>query len=235
MSLSFNNPDFYYVGLRRSRNKNIELYYQMLNNSFNEEDQQFIKFIQEKFSTLETNLFEYFNFNIKFTQLEKLLHKSVDEFFDFVGKDYKIPEPPKSIKRSETTFFKTEVNDDNPCAKFRVLMNKSFFPFSVTKYLDVFFGEVKEVSQQKETENKLVKKVLKLLYFFVEDNPDNCLIALTTGMLAHLSSSGGANSEKILTFIHYCISTLSSYKYELSTTKKWLKYAHKAYIDSFVR
>ena len=233
MSLSFSNPDFYIVGLRRSLNHNAELYYNMINNNFTSGDERFIKFIQEKFSKMESTLFEYFNFQVKFSDLEKLLHCSVDDFFKIVGGDYKIPEIAKKFEKSKNLRPLVEYPEDSH-ERYRVLMNKSYFAFSIAKYLDIFYNEVQEISSQIEIENKLIDKVLKFLYFYVENNPDNCIIGLSTAILSHLSAARGPNSLNFLIFIYYCMYIIASEKYELSTTKKWLRYAHKAYINSLV-
>ena len=113
-------------------------------------------------------------------------------------------------------------------------MNKSFFHFTVAKFINIFYNEIRELTQIKDNENKLIKTVFKLLYFFVEGNPDNCLIALTTGILGHLSALSAPNSDKFLTFMCYCIQTLALHKNELSTTKKWLKCGHQAFSKSIV-
>ena len=47
---------------------------------------------------------------------------------------------------------------------------------------------------RQELEDKLLDKVLKVLYFYVDQNPDNCILALSTEILNvfALSASTGA-------------------------------------------
>ena len=236
ISLFFDNTDFYMVGLRRIFNINHQLYYNLLINNLTIEDQKFIRSIQDKFSKMESTLFEYFNFQQKLSNMEELLHNSVDDFFETVGGKYKIPEIIIKSSQKLKKVNKTLGNyKEGSHERYRVLMNKSFFIFTVVKYLDIFYNDIKEISIQIETENKLILKVLKLLYFFVEENEDNCIIGLSTAILSHLSASRGSNSDKILKYIYYCMNTLSLKKYEMSKSKKWLKYAHKVYNKSLVK
>ncbi len=233
MNLSFTNPDFYFVGLRRSLNKIVDLYYKMINNEFHEdEDDKFFNLIQEKYTKMESSLFEYFNFNKNYNDLEKIMDNVVSEFFDYVGEDYKIPNLEKKSKLKKKSL--NDENDNEIYENYRVIMNKSFFHFSVAKFINIFYNEINEITILKEKENKIIDKVLKVLYFYVEENPDNCLTALSSAALSNLSGMSGTNSDKILKFIQYCIHTLAINKYELSTTRKWLKYAHLAFVKSTV-
>jgi hypothetical protein len=233
MNLSYTNPDFYFVGLRRSLNKHVDLYYKIINNEFQEEDDdKFFHLIQEKYTKMESSLFEYFNFNKNYNELEKILNNAVTEFFDYVGEDYNIPNLEKGKKVKSKSL--SEENDNKIYEKYRVIMNKSFFHFSVAKFINIFYNEIIEITMLKDKENKIIDTVLKVLYFYVEENPDNCLTALSSAVLTNLSAMSGPNSDKILKFIHYCIHTLAINKYELSTTRKWLKFAHLAFFKSTV-
>jgi len=103
--------------------------------------------------------------------------------------------------------------------KFNSLMLKSNFVFSVVKFLKIMastnFNEKKE---NLDSDDSLINSILKLLYFFVDNNPDNCIIAICSHILNCLTNVENKNALKIFTFFHHCLKIITNNGFELTFT-----------------
>ena len=259
LSLFVNNPDFYQIGLRRNINLSKNEINSMYLNGFlkyNKKD-DFINFQESCFSILELEIYKYFNFKLGISELIGSLERIIQEFFKFIDKfDITIPINNKnkikrhpnseSIYKDENKTFHKLTNIDSKVSdkqillikdnsykikKYQILMNKSFLIFTIIKILKIYYNS-EQLNRDFKQENKLLSAIMKLLYFYVDNNPDNCIIVLSIQILSVLISVSPNNLEIILNFLFSCLKCISVNKFELVSSLKLVKYFHLCFEKS---
>ncbi len=251
LSLSILNSDFYLIGLKRNIDKFSETYIKFIKNKFKPKELEFITYLQTQYSKLEKKIFEYYNYQIKYSELAELLFNNIDDFFEKINIDFSPPENlnlltdsivednDKILGKSKKKVFAKSLtinsndNDLNEInvADYKILLNKSYYIFSLTKIWGIFYNDNKEQSKQK-LEDKLVERVLKVLYFYVDDNPDNCILALSSEILNVFTLADGRNSYKILEFLIYNLDILRKHHFEISSSQNWINAAYLVFRNS---
>ena len=249
ISLYISNPDYYVVGLRRTIDKNSEIYIRFINNQFKPKELEIISYLQEQYSSMEKKIFEYYNYTLNFSDLLDFLFHSVDSLFEKINIDFKPPENvnlltenafndnDKILQKSKSKLkvfsaptsnianqqIELQTNDN---VDYKMIINKSYYIFSLTKIWSIYYNEP-DAQRTKKLEDKLLDKVLKVLYFYVDQNPDNCILALSTEILNVFVDVDCRNSDKILEFIYFCLNILQKNNFEIASSSRWIEISYQ--------
>jgi hypothetical protein len=246
LSLCLNNSDFYLCGLKRSVVPSIESYMKHIRNTSNFNEQQFINYLDTATNELELNYNEYFNFTINIESLNLQIKKIINDFFSHIkAKDFLLPNNSFSLLsenfihsnqnnhqgRKELAFFKRKAktkqilpvleNDEvqfDHC--YKALMIRSNFIFSICKFFDV----TNFLTHENDYDEVTSELILRLLYYFIMDNPENCIIALSSNILKPLTNASVSNYDKVLDFIYTCINIIAKNNIEIPFPYKFIKY-----------
>ena len=142
--------------------------------------------------------------------ISSLYHSGVASiFFDDLDKD--ITKEKKSSTNTPYEFTDEEIKSNS-------LMLKSNFIFSVVKFLKIMKSTNISNKEDIDPNDSLINSIFKLLYFFVEKNPDNCVIAIGSHMLNFLTNVENKDALKIFNFFHHCLIIIADNGFELTFT-----------------
>jgi hypothetical protein len=108
---------------------------------------------------------------------------------------------------------------------YRILMNKSFYLFTIIKVLKIIFifeqNKAKVDYDTKVTnidlEDEIFELILKLFYFYTDNNSDNCMIILSSDFAYTFNSIDKSRFERLIDFYVNCLKTLKEKSYKFST------------------
>ena len=237
-SLTVNNPDSYLIGLRTLLNKNKDIYLAYIDSKFSKNEAEFLHFLKDLTNKIEQKYQQFFEFNHNFSDLNEFIKKSINEFFNFINKmiksKSKIPHKRTESnvdqdsllsdsdmliyggKNSVKVYNKVNTliqNIDISEPTFKLLMNKTFFIFTIIKVL-----KFKKLVQKNNDfdDNSLFDEILRLLHFYTSENPDNCMIILGSEFLFLLESINNDNSDKLIEFFFNCLKIIDKNSYHIS-------------------
>ena len=190
LDFSLQNQDVYMQGLLRTINRNLPLYFNIINNNYSDNAQEqsefmnFTKIILEFTDNLEDLYYNFYNtshITIDFIQdyiitvTNNILSKFNQNYDNLLYKqgNYYICE--------YSNIFKDEIINKNSKMTYEFLINKSSnFLYSLTK--------VFKLSKDKSVfSEELCRNIIKICFAFINDNPDNATIGLSTPILINLS------------------------------------------------
>ena len=223
INLDFNlqKNDVYLHGLLRSINKNLPLYYSLLvdnpqdNNLDENSIANFGKTISEFVDHLETLYYDFFNsthitldliqeyiINVTNNLLSKF-SVNLDSLIDNQGNVF--------ICDYQNLFKDNQIeNEDNNEMTYEFMLNKSpNFIYSLTK----IFRLSKEKSVFSE---ELIRNIIKIIFVFIRENPDNCIIGLSIPVLRNLLKIPKPYLCCILDYMAMGLQILLKYNVELN-------------------
>ena len=223
LDFSLQKKDVYIQGLLRSINKNLPLYFDFLNDKYDviggDEEQiemcNFSKIILEYTEHLEDLYYNFFNsthitldliqdYIISITNnILSKFSKNYDNLVDKQGNIY-------SCEYSNILKDDNELIDKTNKMTYEFLINKSpNFIYSITKIF--------KLSKDKSVyEEELCKNIIKICFAFINDNPDNVLIGLSTPVLTNLSKIPRPYLCCILDYMTVGLKVLKKYNVNLT-------------------
>ena len=215
LDFSLQNQDVYMQGLLRTINKNLPLYFDIINESYSsesiEENNQFLNFtkiILEFTDHLENLYFNFYNkSHITIDFIQEYIISVTNNILTKFNKNYEnLLYKQGSIYYCEyNNIFKDEVNNKNSKITYEFLINKSSnFLYSLTK--------VFKLSKDKSVFSEdLCRNIIKICFAFINDNPDNAIIGLSTPILINLSKIPRPYLCCVLDYMTLCLKVLQKY------------------------
>jgi len=193
LDFSLQKQDVYIQGLLRSINKNLPLYFNLLffkfdDDKITEEEQMnlydFTKMILEFTDNLEDYYYSFFNStHITLDLIQEYIISVTNNILIKFNKNYdNLLDKQGNIYSCEySNLLKDDPNNKTSKLNYEFLINKSpNFIYSLTK----IFKLSKDKSVYTED---LCRNIIKICFAFINDNPDNVLIGLSTPVLTNLS------------------------------------------------
>jgi hypothetical protein len=243
ISLCLNNPDVYIIGLKRLvNNPDLIFYSKILKNSLLPNETSFVEYLNNSRMDIESDILGYYNFTVSIKDLVNNTVNSIATIFSKNQINYSFPQiefnydfiVTENHKKNER-FMKIRNSSVHSYKSFRILMNQSPYIHCIIKVLSIFNKCPFDIHEEKnELELKLLDSIFKILYFYVEDNPDNCIAILTKKFLNELLKVNDNSIEKILSFQYYCLKWISFNEVEVEDVSIWEKFAYKLYEKSLV-
>jgi hypothetical protein len=244
-SLISNNIDHYLNGLRKLLDQNKEIYLKHSDDNLSSLEINYVNFLNDKKEVIEKNYMNYYNLTITFDDLKNSLSKIIEDFFTFVGIKQTIPIENESIideddKIDDSNLFlqsKSGIikiykkNKLRNHSYFQLLLNKSFFLFSLIKFLkiqnDLDNLRKKNKIEVSSLDYSIIDGMLKVLYFYINDNPDNCSLVLSSKFFQMMGEMDVKIIGKFIDFYVICFKTLKKYNYVLSSFNPQIKFLLK--------
>ena len=194
ISLTLNNPDTYMYGLEKIIKEEKKIYLNYINNNFSEKERTLYEEMKDICIHLEDIYSQYFVFEITAEEIEEEVTEKIDEFFRIINKlDFVPPfdllkEERKSSLKYRPSLFKNlidkikknkkekEVHNDKDIA---YLINKIPLVFILNKSLEIIL----KGNSSNQNHTKYINRLLKFYGYFLDNNPDNCIIFLNSKML----------------------------------------------------
>ena len=235
-SLVSNNIDNYLIGFRKLLDQNKKIYLDFLSNNLSKDDLSFVDFLTKQTKLLENIYTDYYSLNITFYEMKQAIQSIINEFFSIIkskinlpdlnesfiddDNDDKIQEDTHLIK--ETKIKTQKIYKKNKLlnnSKYQLLMNKSFFVFSLVKFVKIQ-NEFEKISRENCVELPLVDykiydEILKVLYFYTKDNSDNCSIALGSEFVYMTEDMNKLQIMKFIDFEINCLNIIKRHNYQL--------------------
>ena len=211
LDFSLQNQDVYMQGLLRIINKNLPLYFNIINDTYSENEEEqtsflnFTKVILEFTEHLEDLYYNFYNashITIDFIQ-DYIISVTNDILLKF-NKNYdNLLYKQGNIYYCEyANIIKDDVANKNSKISYEFLINKSSnFLYSLTK--------VFKLSKDKSVfSEELCRNIIKICFAFINDNPDNAIIGLSTPILINLSKLPRPYLCCVLDYMTLCLKVL---------------------------
>ena len=211
LDFSLQNQDVYMQGLLRIINKNLPLYFNIINDTYSENEEEqtsflnFTKVILEFTEHLEDLYYNFYNashITIDFIQ-DYIISVTNDILLKF-NKNYdNLLYKQGNIYYCEyANIIKDDVANKNSEISYEFLINKSSnFLYSLTK--------VFKLSKDKSVfSEELCRNIIKICFAFINDNPDNAIIGLSTPILINLSKLPRPYLCCVLDYMTLCLKVL---------------------------
>jgi hypothetical protein len=120
------------------------------------------------------------------------------------------------IEREKPIRYKTnvELNEED---KLKILINKTYILQSIFKSINIFHSF--SVSNNSKNlffmDDEIFHKILKLSYFYINNNLDNCFMFLTSDFLSNIEFLNGEQLFNMLDLVEHCLKTIYLYSAEI--------------------
>ena len=120
------------------------------------------------------------------------------------------------IEREKPIRYKTnvELNEED---KLKILINKTYVLQSIFKSINIFHSF--SVSNNSKNlffmDDEIFHKILKLSYFYINNNLDNCFMFLTSDFLSNIEFLNGEQLFNMLDLVEHCLKTIYLYSAEI--------------------
>ena len=230
-SLTTIKNDEYFIGLKRIFDINKKININYILRIFNTNETQFVDFIKGQTEILEESYLKFYMLEISEKKLAENIINNIKELFEIMNlSDYEIINQKNSSNnydgdRSElqenflnNNYIKvTEVTEKSKeftkKKMFQLLFNKSFYIFTLLKSIKIL-----NFSKNNDNVNqKLFEEVLKILNFFCDDNPDNCMVVIMSDVVNLFNY---LNHDQLINLIEHfskCFKVLVKNSYYLSS------------------
>jgi hypothetical protein len=216
LNVFIGKEDYFTPGLKRCLSTNLEFYRKLINEPglIKDKERKLLGFLKDQENQLLALYESYFNFDIKFEEMASFANKSINDLFVEVDKTgYKQPSVDLfSGSENEEVQIIQKLKNKQDRFNYNLVMTKS-------NYLQVICRILEFPEAKKSLSYDSIDLILKLLYYFTENEPDNCMIGLSSDILYALFEINPNYSEKILDYIINCLKTLYFYKYEFTFSK----------------
>ena len=204
ISLTLNNPDEYFLGLKRVLINKNEKYSYIFNGVYTPKEQEIIEVLTKLCVEMEEVYTNFFHFEIKNDEVEKCITNKIKQFFVLIN----YTEDPSKIGKSSTinkdndsnwknnpfaklksskTFINKPISSDENIEKkeesykmIRLLINKTPFVFTLVKSLTMLLSMNDNTNNIGQT---YISSLFYFLSFYVKNCPDNCLFILSSRIL----------------------------------------------------
>lgn len=168
----------------------------------------------------DTNLNANFNLNIPSSPVKNL--KTPDEMNFPRGSRSSISPnmSPGGKSRKNRGKKKKHLKSDE---HYRVLMIRSYFVYSLVKFIQIYNQEKMSNKNFIEAEEATIDSILKVLYFFINKTPANAVIVLSTDIISALSAVSIAYIYKVTKLVYDCFVILAEEKHQLAYSYKYVK------------
>jgi hypothetical protein len=110
------------------------------------------------------------------------------------------------------------------CEIYRILMNKSFYVTTIIKFIKLVVVFERNKTKQDivaslskvDFDENIISDIIKLLYYYSDDNPDNCMIIFSSEFVYTFNSLRKNNYESLNDLYVNCLQTLRRYNYKFS-------------------
>ena len=219
-NLDFNlqNNDVYLNGLISSINKNLPLFYELIANDESDETtefQIFYKNCSDIIEHLESLYFGFFNFSyISFDLIQDYLINITNNLLSkcTYNLDNLIDNQGYTFVCDYKDLLQKNIHEENKDYNmtYQFMLNKiPNLLYSITKV----FTLSKEKSSFSE---ELIHNVLKLCFFFIINNPDNCLIGISIPVLRNLAQIPQPYLCCVIDYMTYALKILSNNNIDLN-------------------
>ena len=214
LDFSLQNSDVYMHGLLKIINRNLPLYFNLIIDNYSEIEQEqiefseFIKIILEFTDNLEDLYYNFYNtshITIDFIQ-DYIISVTNNILLKFNKKyDNSLNKQGNYYYCEYSNIYKDGVVNKNSKISYEFLINKSSnFLYSLTK----IFKLSKDKSVFSE---ELCRNIIKICFVFINDNPDNAIIGLSTPILINLGKIPRPYLCCVLDYMTLCLKVLQKY------------------------
>ena len=204
ISLTLNNPDEYFLGLKRVLLNKSEKYAYLFNGIFTPKEQEIIEVLTNLCVEMEEVYTNFFHFEIKNDEVEKCIINKIKQFFVLInytedltkfGKIASMNKDNESnwnkpqynkIKTNKSYLNMPKVQEESYDKKednfktIRLLINKTPFVFTLVKSLTMLLTMNDNTNNIGQT---YTSSLFYFLSFYVQDSPDNCLFILSSKII----------------------------------------------------
>ena len=244
ISLTLNNPDEYFLGLKRVLLNKNEKYSYIFNGIYTPKEQEIIEVLTNLCLEMEEVYTNFFHFEIKNDEVEKCILNKIKQFFVLInytedptrlGKSVSINKDNESNwNKSQYTKVKTNKNvlnlpilpEENIDKKeenynmIRLLINKTPFVFTLVKSLTML------LTMNDNTNNigqNYTSSLFYFLSFYVQNCPDNCLFILSSKILKSFLMLNIEYLPAFIDLFEYMIKNLKEADISLSQNSSLVK------------
>ena len=230
-SLTTIKNDEYFIGLKRIFDINKKININYILRIFNTNETQFVYFINGQTEILEESYLEFYMLEINEKKLAENIINNIKELFETMNlSDYEIIYQKNSSNNYDSDRSELQENSKNnnyikvtevtekskeftKKKMFQLLINKSFYIFTLLKSIKIL-----NFSKNNDNVNqKLFEEVLKILKFFCDDNPDNCIVVIMSEVVNLFNY---LNHDQLINLIEHfskCFKVLVKNSYYLSS------------------
>ena len=230
-SLTTIKNDEYFIGLKRIFDINKKININYILRIFNTNETQFVDFINGQTEILEESYLKFYMLEISEKKLAENIINNIKELFETMNlSDYEIIYQKNSSNNYDSDRSELQENSKNnnyikvtevtekskeftKKKMFQLLINKSFYIFTLLKSIKIL-----NFSKNNDNVNqKLFEEVLKILNFFCDDNPDNCMVVIMSDVVNLFNY---LNHDQLINLIEHfskCFKVLVKNSYYLSS------------------
>ena len=247
ISLTLNNPDEYFLALKRVLLNKDEKYLYIFNGEYTPKEQEIVEVLTKLCVEMEEVYTSFFHFEIKNDEVEKCIINKVKQFFiliNYTEDPTKLGKPSTINKDIDANlkgsqFNKTKINKsymnipnlepknadktdkrEEDYILIRLLINKTPFIFTLVKSLTMLLTMNDNNNNIGQT---YISSLFYFLNFYVHNCPDNCLFILSSKILKSFMM---LNIEYIPSFVdlfEYMIKSLKDAHINLSQNNSLVK------------
>ena len=216
LDFSLQNQDVYMQGLLRIINRNLPLFFGIISDNYSENEQEqseflnFTKVILEFTEHLEDLYYNFYNTShITIDFIQDYIITVTNNILSKFNKNYEnlLYKQGSYYYCEYSNIFKDEndIVNKNSKMSYEFLINKSGnFLYSLTK--------VFKLSKDKSVfSEELCRNIIKICFAFINDNPDNAIIGLSTPVLINLSKIPRPYLCCVLDYMTLCLKVLQKY------------------------
>ena len=86
-----------------------------------------------------------------------------------------------------------------------------------------------------DLEDELFEEILRLFYFYTDNNPDNCMVILSSDFAYTFNAIDKSKFEELIDFYVNCLKTLREKNYKFSTNHTIFRIIKNIILDILVR
>ena len=213
LNLDFNlqNNDVYLNGLLRGMNKKLPLFYDLITDNEGGEFHEYYKKCSDIVEHLESLYFDFFNSShVTYALIQEYIINITNDLLTKFSLNLET-----LIDNQGYTYcceYKNLLNNNNP-------ENKMTYEFMLNKIPNLLYSITKVFTLLKDKNlysDELIQNILKLCFAFISDNPDNCLIGISTPILKNLIQMPHSYSCCIIDYMIYALQILSNNNIDLN-------------------
>ena len=244
ISLTLNNPDEYFLSLKRVLINKSEKYAYIFNGIYTPKEQEIIEVLTNLCVEMEEVYTNFFHFEIKNDEVEKCIINKIKQFFVLINYT---EDPTKLGKTSslnkendsnwnKSQFGKTKINknlmnlpilqDENTDKKeenykmIRLLINKTPFVFTLVKSLTMLLTMNDNTNNIGQT---YISSLFYFLSFYIQNCPDNCLFILSSKILKSFLMLNFEYLPAFIDLFEYMVKSLKEAEIYLSQNTSLVK------------
>ena len=233
ISLTLNNPDEYFLSLKRVLVNKSEKYAYIFNGIYTPKEQEIIEILTKLCLEMEEIYMNFFHFEIKNDEVEKCIINKIKQFFVLInysedptklGKSTSFnrdndPNLKNKLKNVKSIMNLPNLQDNSENKKedeydmIRLLINKTPFVFTLVKSLTMLLTMNDNTNNIGQT---YISCLFYFLSFYVHNCPDNCLFILSSKILKSLALLNFEYLPAFIDLFEYMVKNLKEENISLS-------------------